>query len=109
MITVRVRGEGRVVRELRVSGHAGAAPKGEDLVCAAVSALVETLHIGLKAIDVPGWEAQVAEGDARFRFDPTFPADGRAAVAVIVAGLKDLADTQPRYVRWEGGAGGDAP
>ena len=28
---------------LAVNGHAGAGPKGQDLVCAAVSALVETL------------------------------------------------------------------
>ena len=35
---------------IRVSGHANTAPKGSDIVCAAVSALTLTLIQGLKAI-----------------------------------------------------------
>lgn len=35
--------------ELRLSGHAGAAPYGEDIVCAAVSALFCTLAGGISA------------------------------------------------------------
>ena len=35
---------------IRVQGHANAAPKGQDIVCAAVSALTLTLIRGLKDI-----------------------------------------------------------
>ena len=38
------------LESIRVSGHANTAPKGSDIVCAAVSALTLTLIQGLKAI-----------------------------------------------------------
>jgi uncharacterized protein YsxB (DUF464 family) len=42
---------------LESRGHAGQGVKGEDIVCAAISALVQTLLIGLR--DVAGvWEAE---------------------------------------------------
>lgn len=41
--------------EMRVTGHAGYAPKGQDIVCAAASMLIGTLHGYL--IDKPGFES----------------------------------------------------
>lgn len=35
---------------LSIAGHAGMAPKGEDIVCAAVSALGQALIVGLRDI-----------------------------------------------------------
>lgn len=46
MITIRYRDTGRK-RKLTVTGHAGAAPKGEDIFCAAASALILTLQRAL--------------------------------------------------------------
>lgn len=45
MITVKVRDNSIAVR-----GHAGMAPAGQDIVCAAVSALTLTLINGLRAV-----------------------------------------------------------
>ena len=94
--------EGRIVR-LRVKGHAGAGRFGEDIVCAAVSALVETLAIGLQAYSNPlaGSHWQVKDGDAEFWIQSD--ADYEAAVAVrwIAAGLKDLSQSHGRFVRWQ--------
>ena len=45
MIQVRVR-----EHKLTVSGHAGYAPKGQDIVCAAVSSLTLTLILGLTQV-----------------------------------------------------------
>lgn len=48
MIHIRVwRRDHRPIR-YRVTGHAGAGPHGEDIVCAAVSALTQTTLIGIE-------------------------------------------------------------
>lgn len=40
MILVNVRRHGDEIMELDVSGHAGQAPRGEDLVCAGASSIM---------------------------------------------------------------------
>lgn len=45
MIEVRIRGDG-----LTISGHAGYAPRGQSIVCAAVSAITLTMIEGLREI-----------------------------------------------------------
>lgn len=63
MIRLTSKTNGDKIR-IRVSGHAGAGPYGYDLVCAAVSALTQSLEInaeqaetfgkaGLSEIDIP--------------------------------------------------------
>lgn len=63
MIMLTSKNNGNQIR-IRVSGHAGAGPHGYDLVCAAVSALTQSLEInaeraetfdkaGLSEIDMP--------------------------------------------------------
>lgn len=44
---------------ISVTGHAGYAPAGQDIVCAAVSALTQTLILGLR--QVAGMELQSRE------------------------------------------------
>ena len=52
MINVRVR-----QNSIEVSGHAGAAPRGQSVPCAGVSAMTWMLGKGLKEIvDLPGFE-----------------------------------------------------
>lgn len=82
---------------LTVSGHAGAAPHGEDLVCAAVSALVETLALGLERFDVPGtWTLK----PGMFTYQGA-PGTFGVALETILAGLSDLATSHKAYVRYQ--------
>lgn len=46
-VMVDLKGE---TKTLRISGHANFAPKGRDIVCAAVSAIFQTAILGLKTI-----------------------------------------------------------
>lgn len=49
MIHVRIsKGDGYL--RLEMEGHAGAGPKGADIVCAAVSAIAETAVMGLAEV-----------------------------------------------------------
>lgn len=83
--------------ELRVSGHAGTAEPGQDLLCAAVSALCETLERGLARYDT-GSERTLAEGLFRYRGRPG--AEARALVWTFGQGLRELAAEHPRHLRW---------
>lgn len=51
MIVIKIdRSPSGSIYSLRVSGHAGAGKKGEDLVCCAVSAVVQTALLGIKEV-----------------------------------------------------------
>lgn len=62
MISVRVRRTVGKVKQVTVSGHAGHAPKGEDLICAAVSALVQTFLFSLQRLLHVDVATDVSEG-----------------------------------------------
>lgn len=62
MIRIRVRREAGRVSALTVSGHAGSAPKGEDIICSAVSVLVQTYFFSLRRLLDLDVEADVRDG-----------------------------------------------
>jgi uncharacterized protein YsxB (DUF464 family) len=99
MVTIRVTRKAGTVRTLTVSGHAGQGDPGEDVVCAGISALVETLGLALERVVPGGAEWTVKPGDARFRLQGQ---DGRqeAVAETIVTGLRDLADSYPKFARF---------
>ena len=89
---------------LNVNGHAGAAPAGEDLVCAGISALTQALlnqlraeeeekHIQLDWVMFPGQiiiQAHAAAEHKR-RIKDYFK--------VIIKGLEALAENNPAYIQ----------
>ena len=72
-------------------GHAGAGPKGEDLVCAAVTALVLTLKANAEAT---GGRGEVGPGFARVRGGQDTQRDFRA----VCRGFEILSRAFPRAV-----------
>ncbi len=91
---------------LEVSGHAGTAARGSDVVCAAVSTLAWALVYGLREVvpaevkvdqEEPGllrlsWNAR-ALGEA-----------GRAVIAVVVGSLLEIEKRHPERVAVSGHA-----
>lgn len=73
---------------LTLRGHAGCGPKGGDIVCAAVSILVETL-----ARSLPEGDVQLGQGYGAFRFAP-----GNPEVEFALRGLGLLAESYPENV-----------
>ena len=73
---------------LAIHGHAGAGPRGADIVCAAVSILAETL-----AASLPPEDSVLEPGRAEFRFSP-----GNPAAAFTLRGLELLAKNRPDAV-----------
>lgn len=90
---------------LTVKGHAGAAPKGEDLICAGVTTLVEALNVALDDLDKRGWlasgEARLEEGEAFFqaRGDQGANEIVRGVFLNTVSGLRWLEANFPDYIR----------
>ena len=89
MIRAEVRREGGEIRYLRVRGHADAGPAGHDLVCAAVSAVVQTALLGLRETDPAAPPGEIHDGDVRWQGTATEA--GQAILAACVVGLKDIA------------------
>jgi uncharacterized protein YsxB (DUF464 family) len=89
-----------LLRSCGVEGHAGAGPKGGDIVCAAVSVLIRTA-LGVlsqrEGITVRGEAPE--RGIIRMEFDYT--GEGReflsAAGTFLLEGLKSVSEEYPDY------------
>ncbi|MDR2404704.1 MAG: ribosomal-processing cysteine protease Prp [Spirochaetaceae bacterium] len=85
-----------------VSGHAGAGPRGSDVVCAAVSVLVRAAVRTLS-----GREGIRVRGDApergAFWLETDYSAAGRerlsAVGAFLLEGLRSVTESYPEYCR----------
>jgi len=102
MIKVCISRAAGSVRHVTVSGHAGSAPKGEDLVCAAVSALIQTCLFSLQrmlGIDV---DAEVRDGYLSFTLPLGMPSDTEKSAELIVGsmliGLDEINCSYPGYL-----------
>lgn len=85
---------------LDVTGHAGHGVHGEDIVCAGVSALVETLGLAMDQVIVEAGTKSVLDGKARFNWRTPLTAAERAVVTAFVVGLEDLAASYPNFVQF---------
>lgn len=80
-----------------LSGHAGYAPKGQDIVCAAVSALTENLKLGIEKLT----RSSVGFFDAEnYEIVPQYLDDaGTVLLSSYVLGLQALAEAYPQHVK----------
>ena len=85
---IRVRYDPELPR-LSIEGHAGAGPRGQDIICAGVSALVIALQRAVPGI--------VGDGLA------FFAGGEKAAYRVVAGGLGALAERYPEYITMTGG------
>ena len=91
--------KGNRVTEVSVSGHAGYAPKGEDIVCAGVTSALQTVLNGItEVLKVPA-QVQVEEN----KITCTLPedSDSQAAQAFLNAlflQLNLLAEDYPKTI-----------
>lgn len=84
-------------RRITVSGHAGYAPAGQDIVCAAVSALTYALAGYLEET------GQAARSDIRRGYADIEGAEGcGAAFALVRCGMEQLAAAYPGRVEMTG-------
>lgn len=94
MITVQT-GDGYII----VEGHAGFAPPGKDIVCAGVTALVQTLALALgRSEPAEDISIDLTPGRAVFEYDRLTDA-GKINAGSFLIGMNWLAETYPDYVQ----------
>lgn len=95
MITIIYDKKGKDM-SLQASGHAGYAPRGQDIVCAAVSTLMQSLAYSVDSGTVtcdPG-------GDNILRVQASWSLDTLAKFELVMDGLMLLAQQYPANVRF---------
>ncbi len=103
MITVKLSHTDGVVTKVSASGHSGYAKSGGDVVCAAVSTLVQTAYLAIA--DVVG-DIRYERDAARGYFEFEIPSlgdrhDADVILRAMVVGLKDLSSGYPQYIKLE--------
>lgn len=83
--------------KITASGHAGYAPKGYDIVCAAFSALSLTLEIAVKKLTNDDVEFVFEDGKMKAEWDELSFA-GDLLVNAYIEGLNSLAENYPEYI-----------
>ena len=95
---------GGIRLRLTVAGHAGYAPPGQDILCAAASILAESLAAVLQQADGTGAAARYVRGDGRMELTadctPAQYPQVRAWFEPVLAGYRLLGQHYPRWVRF---------
>lgn len=97
---------GEMIWRLTVKGHAGAGPKGHDLVCSAVSTLVETLAswatedpdncLDEKTVELKDGEATIEAHTGIFGSIEAMP-----RFSFVAYGLRNISGQYPEFVNFK--------
>ncbi len=91
MITINVRKKNGSYEEFISKGHAGYAEAGQDIVCAAVSALVITTVNSLERFTDDKFEVQENEGFVSIHFKESLSERGMLLMDSLLLGLTEIA------------------
>jgi uncharacterized protein YsxB (DUF464 family) len=83
---------------ITIKGHSGYAPIGQDIVCAAVSVLVQTLIQSVEELTADKIEYSMSPGTVDIKFwclsDPS-----KVLIDAFFIGIKGIAEAHPNNVR----------
>ena len=97
-IDVKRNGVGQII-ECHFQGHAGAAPYGEDIVCAAISMLSQTSILGLHEVAQQAMEYQMEDRELHILLSDPIIESGQAILETMLLGIKNVADQYSDFVR----------
>lgn len=104
MTTIRLFYSGGQITAVEAKGHTGYAKYGKDIVCAAVSTLIQSTLLGLK--EVAKLNVQITSGEGYLRYDITCGnAEERQKADLLLEtmklSLKDIAGEYKSHIRLE--------
>ncbi len=109
MIVVSVTRSEGTIKAFCVKGHAGFRPRGEDIVCAAVSMLVQTTLLGLSRYVKERLSYDIDKNDHTStsiircslpdRLGEVESIQAGAILDTMLIGLKNLQKNYPQYIR----------
>lgn len=91
---------------ITIEGHAGYAPHGQDIVCAAVSALVAAFVASVEELTGDEIQADMTAGNAVIRYE-NLSANAQLLMGSFFVGIRMIADDYPNNVKVVHGAGVD--
>ena len=93
MIEVRIRPE-----RIEISGHAGYAEPGKDIVCAGVTALTQTLIQSIENLTDDKIEYRISPGKAEIEYR-NLSEKSKTLVDSFFVGIRLIAEEFPEYVK----------
>ncbi|HBQ94181.1 MAG: ribosomal-processing cysteine protease Prp [Firmicutes bacterium] len=90
-----------IIQDITITGHAGQGPYGFDIVCAAVSALSETLVLGLTHVAPVAMDYHLDEGNLTMALKELPSERTEALLETFCLGLRDLALSEPKFVKYD--------
>jgi|688.fasta_scaffold02739_16 hypothetical protein len=96
MIQVTIIRSKQLYRMMKVTGHAHSAPYGEDLVCAAVSAVMTG---GINALNLKAVKVKNIEGLSEIQITNLQNLENQSVLHVISTQLQTIANDYPKYIR----------
>jgi uncharacterized protein YsxB (DUF464 family) len=80
-----------------IKGHAGYAPHGQDIVCAAVSTLVQTLIQSIEDLCTDTISYHLQPGNVEIKHDP-LTHEAQVLLDAFMIGVYMIANRYPKYV-----------
>jgi uncharacterized protein len=96
MIQVAIIQTKHLYKMMKVTGHANSAPYGEDLVCAAVSAVITG---GINALDLKAVKVKNTEGLSDLQILDLNHEGNQAVYKVMHVQLQTIANEYPKFIR----------
>lgn len=83
--------------KITASGHAGYAPKGYDIVCAAFSVLSLSLEKAIDTLTDDEIHISLESGSMKAQWQQVSP-EGQLLINAYIEGVKALAENYPEYI-----------
>ena len=83
---------------ITITGHAGYAPHGQDIVCSAVSALTQTFIASVEELTDDKIKHAIMAGNAFIKYGD-LSKEARLLLGSFFVGLEMIANTYPDYVQ----------
>lgn len=99
MIRIKVDKRQGSYRAFESTGHAGFAPEGEDIVCAAVSALLITTFNGMEAYTEEEFTVKDSDGYIKAVFEGVNTPEGALLMDTLLLGLEQIKEQYPKYLK----------
>lgn len=84
--------------EIKIEGHAEYAEHGKDIVCSAVSALVQTFIVSVEELTSDNLECDISAGNAVIRYRD-LSANAQLLMDSFFIGVEMIADEYPNNVK----------
>ena len=104
MITISFLKENGKIVKVSAHGHSGLASRGEDILCAAASALIQTAYLAVDdLIGNVGYKRNDDKGEFEFEVpkDCALRHDVDVILRALTIGLKDLQSGYPQNIKLE--------